>query len=148
MSVSYDVFTEAFLQKVIEFGFPDSPYEANRQVDGYMKRAIANFKKVCAYNLSSTADDAVREFDLEIKAEDLDELVEIISEGMTVQWLKPYVFNQENLENMLSTKDFTSYSPAELLNRVKSTYEMAKKDYKNRVKSYSYDHGDLTELSI
>ena len=42
-----------------------------------MKRAISAFKNVCQYDLSSTADDVIREFNVDIPAEDIDEIVEL-----------------------------------------------------------------------
>ena len=88
------------------------------------------------------------QFDVEVEPEDVDELVGIISEGMVVQWLKPYVNKQELLENILNTRDFTTYSPAELLYRVRDTYEKARREYTNMIREYSYNHGDLTNLHI
>lgn len=148
MSVSYDVFTGAFLAKVTEYDFPIGSIERNEMVDGYMKRAIAEFKKICKYDLTSTADDIVREFHVEVAQEDMDELVNIISEGMLAQWMKPYVYRQENLENVLNTRDFTSYSPAELLLRIKDTYSMVQRGFTNMMREYSYNHGDLTDLHL
>ena len=148
MSISYDVFGGAFLSKVTEYDFPLKDYQRNGAIDGYMKRAIVGFQKVCKYNLTSTTDDAVREFDIEIDRMDVDELAEIISEGMLIQWMKPYVYRQENLENILNTRDFTSYSPAELLLRIKDTYSMTQRNFTNMIREYSYDHGDLTSLSF
>lgn len=149
MSVPYDKFTEAFLAKVTEFDFIKlSEYERNHLIDGYMKRAIAAFKKVCKYDLTTTADDMVREFDTDIEAEDLDEIVEIVSEGMLVQWMKPYTYKQENLESVLNTRDFTTYSPSELLLRISATYAAVRKDFTNMMREYSYNHGDLTDLHL
>lgn len=47
MSVSYDLFDKAFLAKISEFEILTLD-ESTRQdlVDGYMKRAIANFKRI------------------------------------------------------------------------------------------------------
>ncbi len=148
MSVSYDLFAKAFLDKVREYNFPLVDYERNGMVDGFMKKAISQFKPVCQYDFSSTADDVVRTFDVEVKTEDLDELADIVSEGMLVQWMKPYVYAGENLENMLNTRDFTEYSPATLLYRIKEAYNQAKKDYTNMIREYSYNHGDLTDLHL
>ena len=149
MSVPYDKFTEAFLDKVTEFDFIKlSEYERNHLIDGYMKRAIAAFKKVCKYDLTTTADDMVREFDTDIEAEDLDEIVEIVSEGMLVQWMKPYTYKQENLESVLNTRDFTTYSPSELLLRISATYAAVRKDFTNMMREYSYNHGDLSSLHL
>ena len=113
-----------------------------------MKRAISAFKSVCQYDLSSTADDVIREFNVDIPAEDIDEIVEIVSEGMLVQWMKPYTYKQENLELVLNTRDFTTYSPAELLNRISAAYSKAQKDFVSMVREYSYNHGDLTDLHL
>lgn len=148
-SVPYDVFTGAFLSKVTEYDFVNmKDFERNSMIDGYMKRAIADFKKVCKYDFATTADDATREFYVEVKDEDIDELAEIISEGMLAQWMKPFTYKQEGLENVLNTRDFTTYSPAELLLRISEAYKKAQRDFTNKVREYSYNHGDLTDLHL
>lgn len=149
MGVPYDSFTGAFLAKVTEFELSALAENARQEtVDGYMKRAVSAFKKICKYDLTTTADDNVREFDIVIDADDLDEIIDIISEGMVVQWLKPYVYRQEILENVLNTRDFTTYSPAELLLRVGNAYTKAQKDYTQMIREYSYNNGNLTELHL
>lgn len=149
MSVLYDKFTEAFLSKVSEYEFVNmKDFERNGLIDGYMKRAIASFKKICKYDLSTTGDDIIREFDIDIADGDLDELTDIISEGMLVQWMKPYTYKQENLENVLNTKDFTTYSPSELIMRIGNAYATAQKNFTNMMREYSYNHGDLTDLHL
>lgn len=147
MGLSYDVFTGSFLSKVAEYEFINlEPDFRTEVVDGYMKRAIVAFKKNCKYDLVSSANDQKRKFKIDIASEDLDELVDIISEGMVVQWLKPYVYKQENLENAISTKDFSVYSPAELLLRIGNAYAKAQKDFTQAIREYSYNHGDLASL--
>ena len=94
MGVSYDIFTGAFLAKITEFELSALTENARQEtVDGYMKRAISAFKKICKYDLTTTSNDAQREFNVDIDASTLDEIVDIVSEGMVVQWLKPYVCN-------------------------------------------------------
>lgn len=165
MIVPYDRFTEAFLSKITEYDFVTmTGFERNSMIDGYMKRAIAAFKHICEYDFTTTGDDNVREFNILVKeedqtgelqrqldeklAEDLDEVVDIISEGMLVQWMKPYTYKQESLESVLNTKDFTTYSPAELLMRIGNAYAAARKDFTNMMREYSYNHGDLTDLHL
>lgn len=148
MGVSYDIFTKAFLDKVKEYDFINlEEYDRTKIVDGFMKRACSQFKKVCKYDIVN-GDDIVREFDADIDDSDIDEIADIISEGMLVQWMKPYLYRQENLENMLNTADYTGYSPAELLHRITSAYAVCKKDFANMIKEYSYNHGDLTSLHL
>lgn len=149
MSLSYDAFAAAFLAKVSEYDFCSIDEDIRTTaVDGYLKRAVAAFRKNCKYDLFTTADDAERAFNVDVSDGDADELVDIISEGMLVQWMKPFVYNQENLEMQLNTRDFTIYSPAELLSRIGSAYAAARKNYTNMIREYSYNHGDLKTLHL
>lgn len=144
MSVPYDRFAEAFLAKVSEYDFLQlSEYDRTHLVDGYMKRAISAFRKNCKYNFMTTADDIAREYLVDVDDEDLDEIVDIVSEGMVVQWLRQFVNSQENLQLVLNSRDFTTYSSAELLNRINGTYTEARKNFINAMREYSYNHGDL-----
>ena len=148
MSVSYDVFAGAFLSKITEYTFMQLQ-EENRTaiVDGFLKRAVPKFAKVCRYNLTE-CDDSARVFLADIPADELDEIVDIVSEGMLEQWMKPYVYRQENLENILNSRDFTTYSPAELLLRVGNAHAKVQRDYTNMIREYSYNHGDLSDLHL
>lgn len=149
MSVSYDVFIGSFLEKITERDLL-SLDESQREdiVIGYMKRAISGFKRNCQYDLYTTCDDQAKSFNVDIPEDDLIDIADIVSEGMVVQWLKPYVYRQELLENAINTRDFTTYSPAELLMRVGNAYENAKKDYTQMIREYSYNTGDLTDLHL
>lgn len=148
MHLSYDVFADAFLNKTTEYTFIRVP-EENRTVivDGYMKRALPRFAKVCKHDLT-VFDDESRSFSSDIPADAVDEIVDIVSEGMLEQWMKPYVYRQENLENVLNTRDFTTYSPAELLLRIGNAYAKVQRDYTNMIREYSYSHGDLSDLHL
>lgn len=149
MGVSYDIFTDAFLSKVSEFELIQLDYNNRTEtVDGYMRRAVSAFRKNCKYDLFTTGDDELRVFSVDIDRCDLEEIVDIISEGMVVQWLKPYVYQQELLQNVLNTRDFTQYSPAELLLRVGNAYTKAQHDYTQMIREYSYNHGDLGDLHL
>ena len=147
MEIPYGIFAGAFLAKINEYEFLEMDNDiAQDVIDGYMKAAVSMFRKNCRYDLFTTPDDELRKFCVDVDEEDIDELVEIISEGMVMQWMKPYLYRQENLENLLNTRDFTLYSPANLLLRIGEAYERVKKDYTQMIREYSYNHGDLTVL--
>ena len=149
MSVSYDLFTETFLSKITEYDFINLPDEDRTEiVDGYMKRAVSEFNRICKYDLSSTADDTSRQFNTDIPENEIDEIVDIISEAMIIQWLKPYLYKQELLENALNTRDFSTFSPEALLNRVKDLYKETCKKVKQDMREYSYNYGKLDELHL
>lgn len=148
MTVSYDSIIAVFLSKITEFELLNLVEEdRNYILDGYLTRAAASFNKVCEYDLS-LRDEELREFTDDFEESDIDEIADILSEGMLVGWLKPYVYRQELLENVLNTNDFTTYSPAELLLRVGNAYSKAQKDYTQGIREYSFNHGDLTELHL
>lgn len=148
MTVTYDSIIAVFLSKITEFELLSLVEEdRNYILDGYLTRAAASFNKVCEYDLS-LRDEELREFTDDFEESDIDEIADILSEGMLVGWLKPYVYRQELLENVLNTNDFTTYSPAELLLRVGNAYSKAQKDYTQAIREYSFNHGDLTELHL
>lgn len=144
MNTSYDIFLKAFLRKIDEYDLLDLPRENKLSVtDGYFKAACAAFRRICLYDLTDK-DDEMRCFNFEIPDNDIDEIADVVSEGMVVQWLKPLYYKQENYENILSTSDFTAYSPANLLDKITAAYTKSQKDFINKMKDYSYDHGDLS----
>ena len=153
MTVSYDVFTEAFLSKITEYNFIHlTEADRNAIVQSYMKRACSDFAHICRANITEW-DDTTSTFDLRVGDEDvasgeLHEIIDIVSDGMVYQWFKQYMYAQENLQNMLNTPDFTSYSPAELLHRMTTAYKQAERTFVNRMREYSFRYGDLKVLHI
>lgn len=148
MNISYDALTSAFLGKITEYELLKLDVTTRTEVvDGYMKKACASFNDICKYDLSDRNDEE-RMFNADFDEADVDTIIDIVSEGMVVQWLKPYVYKQENLENALNTNDYSGYSPAELLHRISEAYKVVKRDFRNMVVNYSYDTGDLTDLSL
>ena len=148
MSVSYDIFTDAFLSKITDYKmFLLDDETRTSAVDGYMKRTISQFSYISVYDFS-VCDDNTREFAVDIPENDLIEIADIISEGMLVQWMKPHTYKQELLENTLNTKDFSMYSPSELLMRIGNAYAEAQKNFTQMIREYSYNHGDLTGLHL
>lgn len=149
MSIPYESITDAFLSKITEYEFISMEASARQAtIDGYMKRAVAALDGMCRLNLLASADDKARSFNVDMADHEVDELADIISEGMLVQWMKPYTYKQENLENVLNTRDFTSYSPAELFLRITNAYAAVQQDFTNMMREYSYRHGDLTDLHL
>lgn len=150
MIVSYDAFTGAFLSKVTEFDLLLVDDE-NRTtiIDGYMKKAMSEFQHICKCDFITSADDTFRQYDTVLEEDDnIDEIIDIVSEGMVVQWMKPYIYKQELLEMTLNTRDFTTYSPAEMVYRLGGAYQKAQDDFRNMMREYSFCHGDLSSLHL
>lgn len=150
MDIEYDTFTGAFLTKVTEYRFVHLFEEdRNALTDSYMKRALAQFCNECAVVVDAYDDeDRIVAFHDGLTMVQVDDIIDIVSDGMLVEWLKPYVYKQENLENMLNTQDYTAYSPAELTHRVHEVYNTCRVNFTQRMREYSYVHGDLTVLHL
>ena len=150
MDFSYDVFTSAFLAKVTEYDMVTLSTDIRTTiVDGYMRRALAEFGDCCDLDFLGNADDDQRLFNnITIDDATLIEIQDIISDGMVVQWLRPYLYRIENLELTLNTRDFTTYSSANLLGAIRETYNNAHRRFIFACREYSYRHGDLTDLHI
>lgn len=150
MEISYDVFTSAFLAKVTEYDMVTLSTDLRTSiVDGYMRRALAEFGDCCDLDFFGNADDDQRLFNnITIDDATLIEIQDIISDGMVVQWLRPYLYRIENLELTLNTRDFTTYSSANLLGAIRDTYNNAHRRFIFACREYSYRHGDLTDLHI
>lgn len=150
MGIPYDSIIGAFLSKITEFNFQNLTMENRDElVNGYLRRAVTEFNDICKYDLSGSYDDENGEFALsDISSTDADEIINILSEGMVVQWLKPFLYQQELLENVLNSRDWTQYSPAGLLLRIGSTHRRAQKDYTQMIREYSYNHNDLECLHL
>lgn len=150
MDISFDYFMRAFLDKVTEYEFIRLP-EAGRteMVDGFMRRSFSKFSEVCKYDMSDyDIDERVFHVDADIPFGELDEMIDIVSEGMVAQWMKPYTYHQDILENALNTTDFSSYSASELLKRITELYKLTERNFIMKMREYSYRHGDLTVLHL
>lgn len=108
----------------------------------YMKKAIGKCKRVVKTVDLANRDDELMQFGVEIP----DEVMDIITEWMTVFWLEPFVNNIENLRNNLSTKDFSVFSPANLLEKIGSRYDTSYKRARSITNEYSYIIADMKEL--
>lgn len=108
-----------------------------------MNKAIRRCKRIVYKVVDlSLRDDDLDEFDNEIP----DEVIDIITEWMLVFWLEPYVNNLENLQNQLSTKEFSMYSPANLLEKIGARYDISRKNAKSLTNEYSFIIADMKEL--
>jgi len=149
VTVSYDAFTSAFLAKITEYDLLDLELEDRQSlVDGYMLRAASQFSDICVYDIAH-GDSLARQYTFDGATEnDVEEIVDIVSDGMVCQWLRQHLYKQENLAVTLNTVDFTHYSPAELTYRITNAYKLANQSFVNRMREYSFRHGDLKECYI
>jgi len=143
MATPYSDVINSFLGKITDYELPKFLLtEKETIVYGYMFTSCSKFKRLCKVDLSDR-DDTEKQFN-----EDLDdEIIDIITETMIVEWLKPKLYSLENLRNVLNTKDFTQFSPANLLDKIQATYKEAKLESKRMMNNYSHYHGKVDEIT-
>ena len=141
----YKAFIDTFLDKISDYKLLNyEDYLVDELAVGYMKRVCTKFDKICQADLSQQDDNEYAFLSDEID----DEIIDIVTDGMVVEWLRQYVNNSDNLENILNTKDSTMYSSKNLLAEIKSLYQDEQKAFTNSMREYSYNHGDLSNLHL
>ena len=130
----YKAFIDTFLDKISDYKLLNyEDYLVDELAVGYMKRVCTKFDKICQADLSQQDDNEYAFLSDEID----DEIIDIVTDGMVVEWLRQYVNNSDNLENILNTKDFTMYSSKNLLAEIKSLYQDEQKAITNSMREYS-----------
>lgn len=137
---AYTTIYNSFLDKVNDYDLADMTAElAQTSMRGWLNQAVVRFLESCKKDLTQTEEGGF--------TEDLDLMeIDILTEGMVEAWLKPIRNNLDLLRNALNTKDFTTYSPANLLDKVNDTYSMAHANFLSRIKEYSFIRNDVGDL--
>ena len=137
---AYTTIYNSFLDKVNDYDLADMTAElAQTSMRGWLNQAVVRFLESCKKELTQTEEGGF--------TEDLDLMeIDILTEGMVEAWLKPIRNNLDLLRNALSTKDFTTFSPANLLDKVNDTYSMAHANFLSRIKEYSFIRNDVGDL--
>lgn len=140
MATAFTNVYSSFLDKVNDYDLADMVQtNAETFMRGLLNQAVVRFLESCKKDLTQTDDSGF--------IEDLDLMeIDILTEGMVEAWLKPIRNNLDLLRNTLSTKDFTTFSPANLLDKVNNTYSMAHANFLSRIKEYSFIRNDVGDL--
>lgn len=135
----YSEVIEVFINKITDMDLPKFE-DLTREtiIVGYMKSACTKFAKVCEVDLNDR-DKVLGCFNSDLD----DEIIDIITENMLVEWLKPKVLFTDNLSNVLNTKDFSMYSPANMLKELRETLAYLKKNARGLINNYSFAHSEV-----
>lgn len=126
--------------------FRVSDYDALRQtfqmhysiMVKHLMSAVADFAPYCQTDLNDR-DDALAQFNQDLD----DECVEILACGVAAYWLSSLVMNTDLLQNRLSTKEYSYFSPANLLNTASALRKETKKEFRSDIIRYTYRHGNI-----
>lgn len=139
MPTLYDDVINVFTNKITCYEWYNLiDIEIDKILDGYMISSCIKFR-TCKIDLSDRDDDN-RKFNNELN----DEMIDIITEGMIVEWLKPILYNSDNMRSFLNTKELNLTSPQGVLSQIRQTYNECKIEFKKMVIEYSYNNNDVS----
>jgi hypothetical protein len=143
MATLYSDIYNSFLNRITDYDLPAFS-EENREsiLHGFMINACSKFKRICK-NVSkidlSDRDETNKQFNSTLT----DEQIDIITTGMIVEWVKPKYYFDENMRNILNTKDYNmAASPVNVLGGVRNTYLQVKKEFESMMNKYSFTDED------
>lgn len=140
MATEFSVIYGSFLSKVTDNDLADMTEEAaNIVMSDLLQQAIVKFSESCKKNLADTDSTGFLD-DLDVYE------VDILSELMVEAWYKPHLNFTELLRNKLSTKDFTTFSPANLQKENRESYELAHQRARSMINEYSFRMNNIGEM--
>ena len=139
MATTIQSIVEQFTSRIRDYNWMDYyPSELDQITESYLKSSIASFKRLCKSDLTVQND--------EIAGDLTDEEIGILVNGMILEWLKPFIYNSDNLRNGMNTKDYSEFSPANLLKEMSAVYTSLKQEHDSDIVKYSYFYGDVGTL--
>lgn len=119
-----------FLSKLIDYNYGElSEEEFDTTMSPYIKSAVSKFKSLDNVTVNSTNKSFNRVL--------TDEELEILSMFLISAWMSKQVYNIESFQNYLSSKDYSTYSEANLLKEKIETKQLAENDALYWAKQYS-----------
>lgn len=104
--------------------------------------AIDDFADICVQDLTNL-DDELEQFNIELSRKEQS----ILALSMIVHWLEPYVYNSDALKNVMSTKDFSLFSPANLLEKMTDLLQMSNRRLSAEMNLYSFKGNNVSALT-
>ena len=133
MVTSFSEIYDLFSSTMSDYSFLQLEEEDQDDIlEGWLLNAIAEFDN-CAEDLDDR-DDELKQFNNVLS----DRVKKILVKGMLVEWMNPRLYDLENLRNHLNTKDFSIYSPANLLKEIRDTHNKIYKEFNADKIRYGY----------
>lgn len=90
--------------------------------------------KSCKKDLSDIDND-LKQFNPDLDSEEQ----WIIAYGIRLVWLERKLYKEENLRNRIGNRDYQTFSPANLIDKLILLIDKTKKDLKNKINLYSFN---------
>lgn len=141
MPTPYSNIYKRFLSRIRDFDLKDlaelSPVDFENTLFKYLENAIPEFK-YCKQNLDDR-DDTLKQFNFDLTAQEENILAYI----MLSEWISPYVNSQENIQQLLGSKDYIIYSPGNLLDKLSKRKLEIENKIADELVFYHYSNGGI-----
>lgn len=143
MGTKYEEIFDRYRARVRNYDFLD--YDAITRLEyqkDLLSLAVGDFEDICKQDLNDREDDI-----LSFAATLTNREKDILALGMVLHFVEPYVYNTDALQNALNTKDFSLYSPANLLEKMTELMEMTEKRLRREINLYSFRNNEISGLT-
>lgn len=110
-------------------------------LERYLISAKTDFSRVCKVDLTD-CDMEAKQFNADLD----DEIIEILALGISFYWLSYKALDSKALKNVLNSKDYYYYSPANLLKEVQELRNTIRSEFQSKMRRYSYNDNELETL--
>lgn len=143
MGTTYEEVYERYRARVRNYDFLDYN-SAVRDVYQHdlLMLSISDFEDICVQDLNDR-DDEILTFNIDLTNREKD----ILALGMVLHFVEPYVYNTDALQNAMSTKDFSLYSPANLLEKMTELMTTTEARLRRGINLYSFRNGEISRLT-
>lgn len=107
-----------------------------------LEMAIDDFSDICKQNLLDRDDD-LASFNITLTNQEK----KILSTSMILHYVEPHVYDTDAFRNAMSTKDFSFFSPANLLEQMHSLLDKLTHQLQGEINIYSFRQADISSLT-
>ncbi len=141
MGTSYSEVIDVFMRMILEHKLTVlTESERDGWAESLMFIACSKFNKTCRKDLA-LRDEENKCFEKELDDKEID----ILCNYMIYEWLKPYIYSSELLRERLSTRDYSEHSPANLIDKINTVFDNARKQARLLAVDYTYSNRDYLE---
>lgn len=146
MATLFSTIYDRALSKMNEYSYAElDDEEIYDSMEPYLLSAEADFARLSEKPLEAyeSVDEDGTVVDSGYTADLSNEAIEILACGILYYWITAYVADADKLRNALGTKDFSLFSPANLLTSIETVRRNLEMEYRGKMNLYSFLHGEI-----
>lgn len=136
-----DIYSKAIF-RFADYDFLKQDIQVREDVlERYLMSSVNDFHRICAVDLNNY-DSEKKQFNIDLD----NEIQEVLAVGVSFYWISFKTLDAKALKNVMNSKDYSYYSPANLLKEVQTLRNTIRDEYYSKMRRYSYDINDVSTL--